>query len=107
MGLICQFSELLEAGCAFVESNQGGIDGGQIQSGVRTAEPPETRKCSRRGIHWEQMENLTTKADYLVNKEYSIYTGFENLETHPPGRPTSINHIATLELMKTAFFHIL
>jgi len=49
------------------------------------------------------VENLTTKAEGLSNREYSIYTGFENLEKYPPGRPTSINCVATLELMKSAF----
>lgn len=49
------------------------------------------------------VENLTTKAKGLLNKKYNIYTGFKNLEKYPPGQPTNINCIATLELIKSAF----
>ncbi|CAI2193549.1 6713_t:CDS:2, partial [Funneliformis geosporum] len=49
------------------------------------------------------IENLTTKAEGLSNREYNIYTGFENLKKYPSGRPTNINCVATLQLMKSAF----
>ncbi|CAG8573670.1 10787_t:CDS:2 [Funneliformis caledonium] len=49
------------------------------------------------------VKNLTTKAEYLSDREYNIYTGFKNLEKYPPGRPTSINCIIILKLMKSAF----
>ncbi|CAB4433435.1 unnamed protein product [Rhizophagus irregularis] len=42
------------------------------------------------------VENLTTKAEGLSNRKYSIYTGFKNLEKYP-------NCVATLELMNRAF----
>jgi hypothetical protein len=50
------------------------------------------------------VEDLTTKGESLLNREYhSIYMDFENLEKYPSGRPTNINCVATLELIKSAF----
>jgi hypothetical protein len=46
------------------------------------------------------VKNLTTSADSLLNKQYSVYTGFTDLEKHPPERPVYVKGIATLELMK-------
>ena len=49
------------------------------------------------------VEDLTTKGEGLFNKEYSIYTGFEDLEKYPSGQSTNINHVSILELIKRAF----
>ncbi|CAI2167089.1 1074_t:CDS:10 [Funneliformis geosporum] len=46
------------------------------------------------------INNLTTSADSLPNKEYRIYTGFADLEKYPSERPAYINSVATLELAK-------
>src|SRR5688500_14856411 len=61
MRRISQFAELINAGGAFVEFYQRGIDRGEVLNGVRTAETAEP--CKRRGrrVHRQQVQDATTQ----------------------------------------------
>src|SRR5476649_2271049 len=52
-----KFAKLVNAGGAFIEFDQGGINGGQIQCGIRTAETSKTRVSRGCRMDRKQMQN--------------------------------------------------
>ena len=58
---IGKFAKLVNAGGAFVKLDQGRIHGGQIQRGIRAAEPAEARIGGGRGMDRQQMEDAAAE----------------------------------------------
>ena len=56
-----ELAELINAGRAFVELDERGIHGGQIQRGIRTAETAEARVGRGRRMHGQQMNDPATE----------------------------------------------
>ena len=56
-----QFAKLVNAGGAFVKLDERGINGGQIQRGIRTAETSEARVGRRRRMDRQQMQDAAAE----------------------------------------------